>query len=203
MRTLAIIALLTLLTACSPQGGQTPDASSTATASVPATAKSSVVASPSEKSKTVVLGWAPEKACGFIGTGFGVSVRPYHRLGSYDETYGCATSYKTLGSGFPLANNLAYYVTGSQHLAIEVKLVLNVNVRSTQAEAKRELKKFSSVITQAATGIKLPTDIANAISTGSPKVIEKHGYKLQLTRDDWPTGKGYELHFAVTKVKKG
>ncbi|MGH8214166.1 MAG: hypothetical protein ACREPZ_00470 [Rhodanobacteraceae bacterium] len=128
----------------------------------------------------VEAGWAPNMACGFVGAGFGVAVRPYHRLDSTDETYGCATSYKTLGSGYPLANNLAYYVSGNQTLAVEINVSLNVNVRDQEVSAKEQLKKFASVVSKAATGASLPSALAKDFKWHS----ENYGDKWLQARAD-------------------
>ena len=195
MRIPATALLLTLLVGCSP-----PTPSENEPSAVPASEPShpEEVAPPAT---TPPAGWLPDQACSFIGENFGVAVRPYKN--DYEDEFSCSTPYKNLQEGQDLPNNLAYYVEGKQNLATEVKLVLNINERAKETYARAQLQKYSSIVAKAATGDVIPADISNAITSGAPKTHESNGYKQELKRDDWPTGKGYELHYVVTKVGEG
>ena len=207
MRIPTAILLAALFSGCTSQTESAPEtvntepAPTTATVPVPAPASPVPAPAPEEQPAPAPLGWAPDQACNFIGGSFGVEIRQY--LHEYEDEYSCSTPYKNLQEGVNLLNNLAYYVTGNRDFATEVKLVLNINEPSKQAYAKDQLKKFSYVIAKAATGKGLPSDMSSAITSGTPKVHESAGYRQELKRDNWPTGKGYELLYIVTKVGEG
>ena len=205
MRIPTAILLVSLLSGCTPQTESVLEAVNTEPAPTTATdVQPAPVTSPAteeqpapEQPAPAPLGWVPDQACNFIGRSFGVEVRPYQN--EYEDEYSCSTPYKNLQEGVNLPNNLAYYVTGNRELATEVKLVLNINEPSKQAYAKDQLKQFSSVVAKAATGAGIPPDMSSAITSGTPKLHESAGYRQELKRDNWPTGKGYELHYIVTK----
>ncbi|MBN8716748.1 MAG: hypothetical protein J0H95_07205 [Xanthomonadales bacterium] len=204
MRIPAAILLISLISGCTSQTEDVPEAVVSAPAPTAATEiQPTSVPAPvtEEQPASAPLGWVPDQACNFIGKDFGVEIRPYQN--EYEDEYSCSTPYKNLQEAVNLPNNLAYYVTGNRDLATEVKLVLNINEPSKQAYAKGQLKKFSAVVAKAATGAGLPSEISNAITSGTPKIHDGAGYRQELKRDNWPTGKGYELHYIVTKVGEG
>jgi hypothetical protein len=108
--------------------------------------------------------------------------------------YECSSRYKEIGDGSPLANNLAYYVDGVKAAANKAKLVLNVNNKSQAAAAISELLKSAELLSIKLSGEKLPQYIKNAITGGTPAVATVGKTSIEVTRDDWPTGKGYETH---------
>ena len=108
--------------------------------------------------------------------------------------YGCNSPYKEIGSGFPLANNLAYYVDGDRDSVVQAKLVLNINNKSQATSAISALLSSSEVLSVKLTGNKLPQTIKSAIKSGKPIQTKSGKTVIEVKRDDWPTGKGYELH---------
>jgi hypothetical protein len=115
----------------------------------------------------------------------------------YDDVYGCSSPYKELGSGHPLANNLAYYVEGKPRSVLQVKLVLNVNVRAQAESAQRELLKAAELLAKKVLGAELPPSVKSALTVGKNSSAKVGGTSVQVIRIDWPTGKGYEVKFIV------
>lgn len=115
----------------------------------------------------------------------------------YDDVYGCSSPYKELGSGSPLANNLAYYVEGKAQSVLQVKLVLNVNVRAQAESAHRELVKAADLLAKKTLGSTLPSNVRAALTAGKNSLAKLAGASVQVIRVDWPTGKGYEVKFNV------
>jgi hypothetical protein len=105
--------------------------------------------------------------------------------------------YKELGAGNPLANNLAYYVDGNASAATQVKLVLNVNNRSAAKPAHAELLKAAEALSIKSTGQQLTQPIRDAIQQGKNASGKLGKSALEVMRDDWPTGKGYEIHVII------
>lgn len=197
-KTPALFALLCV--ACSSQSNPSQEVTASEPGIPPATT-SAPQPSPEEMPASTSKGWAPDQACEFIGSDFGVEVRPYQQ--EDEDEYSCSTPYKNMQEDANLPNNLAYYAIGTQNLATEAYLVLNVNEPDKQSYAKGQLKKYAGTVARAVTGESLPSDISRAITSGSPFVRESNGYKQAVTHDDWPSGNGYELHYVITKSGEG
>ena len=136
----------------------------------------------------------PSKVCAFLND-IGLATRGWKNR--YDDIFGCSSEYKELGSGYPLANNLAYYSEGSKGAASYVKLVININVRASAAAAHEELLKAARALSVKATGQQLPQSLVEAIKKGA-KASQKVGpATINVVRDDWPTGKGYEVQVVI------
>src|SRR6266511_4175009 len=91
----------------------------------------------------------PETACALLDE-IGLKTNAYK---NYDpdfraNEFACFSPYKEIGAGRPMSNNLAYYVTGDQKAAKELKLVLNVNDRSTAEDGHRALAIASGFLTK-------------------------------------------------------
>jgi hypothetical protein len=136
----------------------------------------------------------PEEACALMKEQ-SLITRSWREL-SGDE-YGCTSPYKELGVGNPLANNLAYYVTGTRTKVTELRLVLNVNNRSAATSGHAALLKAAEVLCTKATGGKLPKAVENAITAGKPVSAKSGKVAIAVLRKDWPTGRGYEIHVVL------
>jgi hypothetical protein len=112
----------------------------------------------------------------------------------YDNEFGCNSPYKEIGSGFPLANNLAYYVDGNRNAVSQAKLVLNVNNKSQAKSAHSALLNASEALSTKIAGTKLPQTVKDAISGGKSMKTKIGQTAVEVKRDNWPTGKGYEIH---------
>lgn len=116
----------------------------------------------------------------------------------YGMGYGCNSSYLDIGSASSgLANNIAYYVDGDSHKVNQVKLVLNVNQRLQENEAKTALVRASHELVEKSLGKKLPSEIVHALNSGGSLVLSREEINYEVRRSDWPTGKGYEIHFII------
>jgi hypothetical protein len=107
--------------------------------------------------------------------------------------YGCNSPYKEIGSGYPLANNLAYYVDGSISSVSEVKLVININNKSSAKSAHKALLDASHVLSKRLSGKDLPKSIISAIESGKASSHNIGKTVVDVVRFDWPTGRGYEV----------
>ncbi|WP_414864925.1 DUF6030 family protein [Pseudomonas sp. IT-P12] len=113
-----------------------------------------------------------------------------------DGTWGCSSDYLDIGAG-SLPNNLAYYVDGGVVSITQVKLVLNYNKPSSKESATKALLSASSRLSQKALGVKLPASISKAINSGKPTTSEAGSGVIDVLREDWPNGKGYEVHVVM------
>lgn len=149
-----------------------------------------------EKIKTsdgLLLIKKPSIACNILNTqGLRTGTWKVYDGGESNE-FGCNSDYKEIGTGFPLANNLAYYVDGVSDSVTAVKLVLNVNNTDEEKTAKSELLKASEKLARKITNQKLPSSINTAILKGINADIKLAKTTIVVARSDWPTGKGYDL----------
>lgn len=112
----------------------------------------------------------------------------------YGSTFGCSSEYKDIGSGSPLANNLAYYVDGDRNSVTQAMLVLSVHNKSQATSGHSALLSSSEELSVKLAAEKLPQTIKDAITGGKPMKTKVGQATIEVERDDWPTGKGYELH---------
>ena len=144
-----------------------------------------------------VTGWKPQDACAYLSQVSGLQTRGYKN--QYEDTFGCSSPYKELGAGSPLANNIDYYVGGNSQNANELKLVLNVNSAQSAKEAHAALLQYSDELTQKALGVPMPKDTRSAISSGKAGKWTLGKAKVELVRENWTMGKGYELKYILRK----
>lgn len=140
----------------------------------------------------------PETACALLDDLEGMKTRGYKNYEGSDA-YGCSSPYKELGPGtvFSISNNLAYYVTGHQHTAKELKLVLNVNSQSTAQLGHQALAYASLELTKRALNAELLDEVVAALLAGQPGKWKAGKSRIEVIREDWPTGKGYEVKFII------
>jgi hypothetical protein len=109
---------------------------------------------------------------------------PMTQLGTIAEIYG-------------LKNNLSYYVDGDAERIHQMLLKLNVNQRHEATQAHQALLRAAKVLIQEALNMPLPKAAEQAITAGKPWRGTAKAVQLELARDNWPTGKGYDLKFLV------
>ena len=116
-----------------------------------------------------------------------------------ERLFNCLSPVTPLGTaaepyGLGLKNNLAYYVNGDAERAHDLLLKLNVNQRQ---EAQQALLRAAKALTQQALNTSLPKAAEQAITAGKPWRGTVKAATIDLTREDWPTGKGYDLKFLI------
>ena len=139
----------------------------------------------------------PSQVCGSLNS-IGLNTRGWKNQG--DDVYFCASDYKNLGSGlsrFSLPNNLAFYAEGTRSTVSQVKLVLNVNNRASAESGHTELRKAAEVLCVKATGKQLPQTLKQAVQSGGKRSARVGPSKVQVLRENWPSGKGYEVQVII------
>jgi Family of unknown function (DUF6030) len=119
-----------------------------------------------------------------------------------EKLFSCLSPMTPLGTaaepyGLGLKNNLAYYVNGDAERAHDLLLKLNVNQRHEAKQAHQALVRAAKALTHQALNTPLPKAAEQAIAAGKPWRGSIKAATLELTREDWPTGKGYDLKFLV------
>ena len=140
-----------------------------------------------------ISGWIPNQAIVFL-VSHGLPTGHYHRN---HVNWSASSRYLEIG-GWPLPNNAAYYISGDEFTASELKLVLNVNESEFRDEA---YEKFFSIVA-ALIKVALPDALRDGkellIGAGDPPFILR-GHEIKLERIDWPRNSkgGHELVFTI------
>lgn len=193
----SIVAASLFLAGCSG-GGTNPSPSESALAETTAAADAAATPQqePSSDKRVARSGWPPSEACAFLNTT--LVTRGYKH--DFDDEYHCSSPYKDIGaSSAGLPNNLAYYVTGTSDVADTAKLVLNYNQPSSATTATKQLIAASKMLSLKATGNDATANVLSALSAGRPAVEASGEFQHEVKRDDWPTGRGYEIHYIITR----
>lgn len=136
----------------------------------------------------------PEQVCNLVAEA-GLKTRGWKN--HYDQEFGCSSPYKDIGSAFPLPNNIAFYAEGNRTSASLVKLVLNINVPSAASLANKELQKAVAILIPKVTGEKASQSLLKTIGQGKSASMKIGSSTVKVVRDNWPTGKGYEIKVIV------
>lgn len=134
---------------------------------------------------------APETVCQYLAD---IALKGRKWVPDYgDGTSGCATDYKDIGTGAPLANNLAYYATGKGGKVDQLKLVLNYNQPKSAGFATASLISAAQKLSPKALGASLPPEVIQLIKAGRSGKAKVGTGEVEVLRDNWPTGRGYEV----------
>ncbi|EPG1832750.1 TPA: hypothetical protein N2B89_005898 [Pseudomonas aeruginosa] len=138
----------------------------------------------------------PDQVCAYL-TREHLPTRGWH---VQDDSFaGCSSNYRELGdSGTGLANNIAYYATGQGNTVSQVKIVLNLNQPQNPTRSIDALKQATRVLVQNMLNKAPPAEITSAIQHRRGDVkINLDQTSISVIRDDWPSGKGYELQVII------
>jgi hypothetical protein len=113
------------------------------------------------------------------------------------NVFACLSEEKTLGAGSP-ANNIAYYAKGEAGRARLVGLSLKVNQPETAGDALQKLVEYSQQLSEKATGIPLSGATAKAMLAGNAGRGKVGSTKVEILKQNFSDGKGYELNFVIT-----
>jgi hypothetical protein len=156
-------------------------------------------ATPSSKSSTN-LGFDPAKACLYM-TLFGMppSGNGYESFSSnFPDDYSCGSAYSQLGTGSGgLPNNISYYARGTRTSVKRLRILLNVNKRSEFKSANGYFRKAAQHLYQVSLGSPIPDKVDKNLLGSKPGRWNQNGYVVELQKDVWTTGLGFELNFII------
>ena len=139
----------------------------------------------------------PEKLCSYLDLPDPSTYKPL----VYPENpqYSCGTAYMYIErtGGVELDNNLAYYVIGTASKAEQLKLVLNMNQPEKSKHAHAALLKYAGQLLEKTLSQKIPVELKAAIISGQSKTALLNGHTLEVTKEEWNTGRGYNLTFII------
>ncbi|EKP0276778.1 MULTISPECIES: hypothetical protein [Aeromonas] len=111
-----------------------------------------------------------------------------------NDEYGCSSSYFDIGTGSPLPNNIAYYVEGDSKSAHSAKLVMNINNKKQEKEAKAAFTSTAKLLSRQVVKSSIPNEFWKSIENNKNKSIIIDDKKISVTSINWPNGNGYETH---------
>ena len=192
---LPILLATSFIAGCSGDDSSQSSSDSVAAEAAAAADAAEAAATPQHEEPATRTGWVPSEACSFLEP----MLVTHGYKHDFDNEYHCSSPYKDLGeSDLRLANNLAYYVTGGENVADTAKLVLNYNQPAKATPATTQLVAASKILSLKATGSDLPPTTLAALSAGRSDVKFSGAFQHEVKRDDWPTGRGYEVHYIIT-----
>lgn len=144
----------------------------------------------------LVPGWLPDQAVTFLASN-GLATGHYHRN---HVDWSASSRYLDVG-GWPSPNNVAYYITGNEFTASELKLVLNINEPESAEEACEHFFGIVTALIKAAIPGALRDGKELLINAGDPPLLVQ-GHEITLERIDWPrhVKGGRELVFTITTI---
>lgn len=138
---------------------------------------------------------SPSAACSLLADIPGMQTRGYRNDPSLPKQYSCSSPYKSIGNGWSLENNLAYYVLGDRNTATELKLVLKVSNMEAAPVGRSVLAVASDLLAKRALGAALPDGVLKALLLGRAGEWDVREHQILIMREDWPGG--YEMKFII------
>jgi hypothetical protein len=143
-------------------------------------------------------GWSPYLAMQFMAD-VGYDTGHYHR--SFEEEWFASSPMREIASGFPMPNNIAYYIEGTEFAANTLKVKLNVNDPASSGAAEDLFIVGCMHLLEQSVSLnaveRMKMDIAS-LSTFEGEI--PHG-SVMLLREDFVGGikGGYSRIFAVRR----
>jgi hypothetical protein len=141
---------------------------------------------------------SPRTACSLLSHISGLQTGDYKSSGTEGDFF-CCSPYKDLDQESPLSNTIAYYAEGDAKEVNRLKLVLNVNDPKKVRAAHRALMIYSNELACKVLGEELSPKMQEAILAGHPEAYTVGGLFVELKREAWVTGRGYEMKFIITQ----
>lgn len=129
-------------------------------------------------------GWSPYLAKDFLKEE-GLPTRPYQR--SFEDEWYAGSNYLEIGEGFGTKNNIAYYLSGNEHIVTELKLKLNINEPDGRDSAERRFREIGLALLLTALDRETDDTIYHGLHTDNFNV-EIGSRQIGLEKDIWQNG---------------
>lgn len=145
-------------------------------------------------------GWSPYTAKDFL-VDLGIKTGYYRFVGG-NEWYSNSELIELDEAIFP--NNISFYVIGNEHIAMFLKLILNVSSPKSAIMAKNKLLSSAKLLFTRATNLPFPDEIEEVIAKGINYSLEVENYSVVIEKHDWPTHVygGYDINFSISCKQK-
>jgi len=139
------------------------------------------------------LGWSPFEAKEFL---LSLNIETGHYQNSYDGEWFAISKPVKLDGEF-MGSNITYSVVGSSDVVTELALGLKHYNTSQKSEAHAALVVHAAALSNAALHQQLPQSLVDAIQKGQNKRIEIGNKIIEVKKEKWPTGLGYNIDFTI------
>lgn len=145
----------------------------------------------------ITEGWSPYKAKDFlidsgIATGF------------YNKYYDCwhACSKLITYTDDIISDNIAYYIEGTDSIAKELKIKINVNNKDRSNLATAKLRDVANMLSKKSINLPISSSIADAIDNMKNHDELIGDKKISLEFNSWPNhpNDGYDIRFIVESI---
>lgn len=142
-------------------------------------------------------GWSPYKAQKFL-VSEGLPTGDYHRVSG--EWY-ASSNLLEIGDRI-LADNIAYYIDGTEEVATHLKVVLNCYEAKAAPEAKEKFHAVCRALFLAAFGEEMPNSLFERVCEETETIYEFADKEIALTKELWRNraNGGYTLEFIIAKT---
>jgi hypothetical protein len=137
---------------------------------------------------------SPLRACNYL-VGSDVQTEGYQHY--HGDTYGCEGSYTGSNQSLRNGNYLTYQVLGSADRVRRLELSLSVMSSGNRHRALSSFADLAGKLFSRALGRPLPGEVSDFIQNGQQGVWELEGATLELTRQEWSSGKGFDLILSI------
>jgi hypothetical protein len=140
----------------------------------------------------------PQVACSLLSHIRDLQTGGYKSSGIEDDFF-CCSPYKDLNPESVLSNHIAYYAEGDAEQVQILKLILSVLEPQKAEEAHGVFMTYSNELALKALGEALAPKMKEAILAGRPEAYMVEELFVELKREAWPTGRGYDMKFIITQ----
>jgi hypothetical protein len=130
-------------------------------------------------------GWSPHLARYFLRQ-HGLEARPYHR--DFEDEWSASSPMLSIWENRGIANNMAYYLTGTERVAKSLKLRLYINRPEEQAVADEQFLRAGNTLLEMALGETDATTLIGSLATLNPFGTAINGTQVSLSGEDWSVG---------------
>lgn len=141
-------------------------------------------------------GWSPYAAAQFLAD-HGLATKDYHRIDG--EQWGASSPMVEIDKDALFSDNIAYYIDGSEHAALQLMISLNVNGRGDTAASERVFAEASAALMQRALG-NVPPRALGALQQSALFDLLIGGRKIKAERAPFKDHayKGYSRTLTIT-----
>jgi hypothetical protein len=143
-------------------------------------------------------GWSPYEAAAFLSP-IGMETNGYVRF--FEDEWGASSNYLEL-NGFPLKNNIGYYLDGTKNVAKKLKIKLNINQPECEESDLESYCEVAEFLYLKAFKALMPEQLkTHILEKRDLTFIGPLNSDLVIKKTDWPSHSynGYGMTFEISK----
>lgn len=141
-------------------------------------------------------GWSPYLAKSFL---FDHDMKTNDYEQYFDNEWFASSPIKNLGDEI-LADNITFFIEGTDDTVKTLKILLNINNKDREAFAKTKFMKIANDLSQNSLGVRLSSSIRKAIHESRNFSENQNGKKISLLVESWHNYRtnGYSMKFSIS-----